>query len=110
MGRLGRFVAVLAGLLTAAVAYLLLPGGMPTILRLIMAIALAFVVARTIFSFFRKRSLAAAHPEKLAILDSAQMTKFSWRATTFQFANDDFARQFSLLNQSRLMDSSVGDQ
>lgn len=110
LARLGRFVAVLAGLLTLTVAYFLSPGGMPTILRLILAIALAVVVARAVLSFFRRRSLAAAHPEKLAILDSAQMTRFSWRATTFQFANDEFARQFTLLNQSRLMDSSNGDQ
>ena len=109
LGRLGRFIAVLIGLLTLIIAYILLPGGLPLILRLFMALALAVALGKVVLMFFRSRSLAAAHPEKLAILDAARMTEFSWRATTFRFNNDDFAQQFTSLNELKVMHDSTGD-
>ena len=109
MGRLGRFVAVLVGLLGLTLGYLVLPGGLPVVIRLMIAVALAVIAGRLIFAFFRRKSLAAAHPEKIAILDSARMTHFSWRATTFHFNNEDFARQVIQLNELRLMTQSNGD-
>ncbi len=110
LGRLGRFVSVLAGLLSLVIVYILSPGGMPVILRLIIALALGLVLGAVVLFFFRRRSLAAAHEEKLAILESARLTEFSWRATTFQFHNDEFAVAFVRLNESRVMNSSNGDQ
>jgi ABC-type uncharacterized transport system permease subunit len=82
---------------------------MPPVLRLIIALALSFVIGAVVLVFFRRRSLAAAHEEKLAILESARLTEFSWRATTFQFHNDEFAAAFALLNESRLMNNLNGD-
>ena len=109
LGRLGRFVAILAGLLVLVAGYILSPGGMPAILRLILALALSLVIGMVVLTIFRRRSLAAAHQEKLAILESARLIEFSWRATTFHFQNDEFAGAFVLLNESRLMNSSNGD-
>jgi len=109
MGRLGRFVAIFVGLLVLMVGYVVSPGGLPVVIRLMIAVALAVIAGRLVFAFFWHKSLAAAHPEKIAILDSARMTHFSWRATTFRFNNEDFARQFAQLNELRLMTHSNGD-
>jgi len=106
LGRLGRFVAALAAIVLLVPGLVLLPGGMPFLLRLLVAILLASLAGLLVLAYFRQRSLAAAHPEKLAILASAGMTHFSWRATTFHFDNDDFARRFSSLNESRLMEAA----
>ena len=106
MGRLGQFVAVIAVILALVVGYLISPDGMSLLLRLILAMVLATIVGLLVLAYFQRRSLAAAHPEKLAILDSAKMIDFSWRATTFHFDNDDFARRFVSVNESRLMEAA----
>jgi hypothetical protein len=49
--------------------------------------------------------LEAAKPEKKAILASAQMVEFSWRAATFEFENEDFSDGFLELNQEKLMEA-----
>lgn len=105
---MGRFLTVVSAFVVLVVGYLVTPGGMPTVLRVIIAIALALFAAKAVLTFFNRRSLAAALPEKLAILNSAKMVEFSWRATTFQFANNDFAQQFSSLNKSRQMENTNG--
>jgi hypothetical protein len=106
LGRLGRFVAVLAGVLVLAAGYLLLPSAISPLLRLAVALVLGSIAGLLVLAYFQRRSLAAAHAEKLAILDSVEMTDFSWRATTFRFANDDFARRFTSINESRLMEAA----
>lgn len=102
--RLGRFVAVLAAFLILLLGFVLLPGGMPLLLRLFIAVLLCVLAGLLVLTYFRQRSLAAARPEKRTILASARLTHFSWRATTFQFDNDDFARRFVSLNESQLME------
>lgn len=109
IGRLGQFVTIVVGLLALILGYVLSPSGFPVVIRLAIASVLAVIAGRVVFAFFRRKSLAAAHPEKLAILDSAQMTHFSWRATTFRFDNEEFARQFTQLNELRLMRHSNGE-
>jgi hypothetical protein len=37
------------------------------------------------------------------------MTHFSWRAATFSFDNEEFARRVMQLNEPRLMAHSNGD-
>lgn len=109
MGRLGRFVALLIGPLTWLLIYVLSPSGLSVVIRVMIAIVVAVIAARLVFAFFRRRSQAAAHPEKIAILDSARMTHFSWRAATFSFDNEEFARRVMQLNEPRLMAHSNGD-
>ncbi|UCG22893.1 MAG: hypothetical protein JSW55_12020 [Chloroflexota bacterium] len=109
MGRLGRFVAILVALLVLILGFVVLPSGLPVVIRVMIAAAVAVIAGRLIFAFFKRKSLAAAHPEKTTILDSARMTQFSWRATTFRFNNEDFAGQFMQLNESRLMPHSNGN-
>lgn len=104
LDRLGRFVAAVVAVVTLMLVFALLPGGMPLGLRLLVAFLLSLLAGILVLTYFRQRSAAAAHPEKRAILTSARMTHFSWRATTFLFDNDDFARHFASINESRLMD------
>jgi len=106
LGRLGRFVAVIAGVLALVAGYLLSPNGMSPLLRLVVALVLGSITGLSVLAYFQRRSLAAAHAEKLAIIDSAKMTDFSWRATTFRFDNDDFAQRFASINESRLMEAA----
>jgi hypothetical protein len=89
---------------------LLLPAGMPFLLRLLIAVTLSALAGLLLLAYFRRRSLAAASSDKLEILDSARLAHFSWRATTFQFENDDFARRFASLNEPRLMEVAGNDK
>lgn len=109
LGRLGRFAAIVIGLLALILGYVLSPSGMPVVIRLVIAVVLAVIAGRLIFTLFRRKSLAAAYPEKIAILDSARINHFSWRATTFCFENEEFADQFVQLNKLRLMKHPNGD-
>lgn len=104
LGRLGRFVAVLVAIVILLLGFVLLPGGTPLVLRLLIAVLLSVLAGLLVLAYFQQRSLASANPEKLAILASASLTHFSWRATTFHFENDDFARRFTSMNESRLME------
>ena len=106
LGRLGRFVAILAGILAAVIGYLISPDGISLLLRSVVALVLGSITGLLVLTYFQRRSLAAAHAEKLAILASARMTNFSWRATTFDFDNDDFAQRFATINESRLMEAA----
>jgi hypothetical protein len=106
LGRLGRFVAALAAIAILVLALVLLPGGMSLLLRLLIVVLLSLLAGLLVLAYFRRRSLAAAHQEKLDILASASLAHFSWRATTFHFDNDDFARRFASINQSQLMEAA----
>jgi hypothetical protein len=110
LGRLGRFLAALAAILVLFLGLLLLPAGMPFLLRLLIAVTLSALAGLLLLAYFRRRSLAAASSDKLEILDSARLAHFSWRATTFQFENDDFARRFASLNEPRLMEVAGNDK
>ncbi|MEM7113117.1 MAG: hypothetical protein AAF614_11840 [Chloroflexota bacterium] len=95
--------AVLA-LLTLAAVLMLTPVAMSFVLRLLTAVfAAAFLagLAWSILQYIRQR---AAAPEKKAVQNAAAIDNFSWRTTTFKFANEAFAERFRLLNESLLMD------
>jgi hypothetical protein len=104
LDRIGRFVSALLTIVTVILAFALLPGGLPFLLRLFIALLVAAFAGLLALAYFRRRSLAAAHPEKLDILASARISHFTWRATTFYFDNDDFSRRFASMNNSRLME------
>lgn len=104
LNRLGGVVSSLTAVIVFLAAILVLPGGFSFILRLAIAFALALIVALIILSYFRGKARAATLPEKRAILDSALMSDFSWRATTFEFTNEGFATRFENLNRSKLME------
>lgn len=102
--RIGRFVGLLAAILTLILAFALSPDGMLFVLRIFIAAVLSALAGLLLLSYFRRRSMSAAHQEKLAILASARLTHFSWRAATFRFDNENFARRFASMNESRLME------
>ncbi len=106
LGRLGRFVTAVVAAVTLVLVFALLPGGMPLGLRLLVAFLLSALAGLLVLTYFRQRSLDAAHPKKRAILASARMTHFSWRATTFHFDNDEFAQRFASINEPRLMEAA----
>lgn len=103
--RIGRLAAALAGIAILILSLLLTPNGLPFVLWLLVAIVLSIGTGLLVLAYFRKRSLVAANPEKLAILASVKMTHFSWRAATFEFDSDEFARRFESMNHSRLMEN-----
>jgi hypothetical protein len=102
--KLGLAATVTAGALAFILLLILLPAGLATLLRPLMALIVALAPAAAVYTYFKRAARAAARPAKRAILESARMVHFSWRATTFEFANDSFARQFAQLNRSLLMD------
>lgn len=102
--RLGLFVGSLVGLLVLMAVFFLFLTGLPIWLRLLTALFIAIIVSAGIMLIFRRIGLRAVLPEKRSILDSAQMVDFSWRATTFEFTNDDFAQRFGQLNEHQLME------
>jgi hypothetical protein len=102
--RIGRIASIGAPLLALLLVFLLLPDTLAPWLRLGAGLLLALFVFQILRAVFRRSSLKAARPEKLAILDSACMVDFSWRATTFEFGNEVFAERFSELNEPQLME------
>ena len=101
---MGRVVSIAAPLLVLLLVFALLPSGLSSWLRLGAGLLMAFVAFQILRNVFRRAIRKAALPEKLAILDSATMVDFSWRATTFEFENELFAERFSELNENQLME------
>lgn len=104
MQKLGRLNATLALFLMLAVTLLLTPAGVPLILRLLIALLVSLAVTQVVLLLFRRSGYKAALPEKKEIYDSAHIVDFSWRATTFEFANETFTEHFRRLNKPLLMD------
>jgi len=110
LGRIGLVAAVAAGLLIFIACLLILPSLIAIFslfhlwLRLILSVVLAIPVAFAVWQLFQRRSLREAKAIKLDVLNSARMTNFSWRATTFEFENDIFVERFNELNESNLME------
>jgi hypothetical protein len=102
--KLGRVATVTVAAVVFILLLILLPAGLAGIFRLLVALVAAPVPAAAVYAYFKRAAQAAARPAKRAILESAHMRRFSWRATTFEFANDSFAKQFAHLNKSLLMD------
>lgn len=91
-------------LLGLAVALLLTPPALSFGLRLLIALLVGGGLVALVLWAFRKPLANAALPEKQAIRQSVTINDFSWRATTFAFANDLFADRFVELNAPRLME------
>jgi hypothetical protein len=102
--KIGRLTMGGAALLVLILMLILLPAGLPFILRLVVALALALSAAAGVRLVFQRPLAQAARPEKQAILASAEVVHFSWRATTFRFGNEQFAQRFVDLNETLLME------
>jgi hypothetical protein len=102
--KVGRLATGTAAVLAAVLLLILLPSGLAGAFRLLVALLLALLPAAAVFTYFKRAAMAAARPAKKAVIESARMAHFSWRATTFEFTNDSFAQQFRQLNESLLMD------
>jgi hypothetical protein len=102
--RMGWLASGLVFLFTLAIVLLLTPAELQFMVRLFIALSLSLLTAVAIFLFFRRASLKVALPHKRAIYNSAHIANFSWRATTFEFANETFAERFRSLNEPLLME------
>lgn len=102
--KIGRLVCGLLFLLVFALGLLLTAAELGFILRLLIALSAAALVTTAVYLWFRRAQFRAARPEKKAIRESAGIVTFSWRATTFEFANETFRERFKALNESRLME------
>jgi hypothetical protein len=105
MQRMGWFFGALALFLGLIAFLLLLPGWLSFVPRLLLALVLAGGVGALVVFYFRRNSAKHARPEKLAVRNAAHLHDFSWRATTFAFENEDYARQFIELNSAKLLES-----
>jgi hypothetical protein len=103
--RLGRAAAVFTAIIVGLALFLLITAGLPLALRLALSLVAALLLSLAVWTFFKRRSQDAFRLEKKAILESARMTDFSWRATTFEFSNDVFAEGVAELNEPLLMES-----
>lgn len=101
--KLSWVMAVLTWMISLTVFLLLLPAGLPFVARFMLAVLLAAGLAVVAFDLGRRVAAQHARPEKQAILNSARLTRFSWRATTFEFTNPVFSERFSTLNEARLL-------
>ena len=102
--KIGWLVSVVLFLLVEAIALLLTPAGLGLGLRLLLAALVGLIPASLVFWLFRRASARAELPSKQAIRQSAAIANFSWRATTFEFDNENFAEQFRAMNEARLME------
>ena len=103
-GLTGRILAVVLGLAALFLAPYLIPTIVAFWLRVVIGIAVAILLAFISLRLCGLMSLRHADPEKIAILNAVKMDQFSWRATTFAFANEAYAEQFRELNEPYLMD------
>ena len=104
LGKLGWVTAVILFTLSLAVVLLLTPAEISWLLRLVVALVLGLMLAQLAWQLFRRAQLNAELPAKKSIRQSADITHFSWRATTFEFTNETFAKRFEEMNKSLLMD------
>lgn len=98
---------VIVAVLAFSVTLLFTPLAIPFILRLTIAILVAFLLGSLLWTLFQRVKQRAASPDKQAILTAATIDNFSWRTTTFKFANEPFAERFRLLNESLLMEQEA---
>lgn len=107
--RLARLAAGLTVIVLLLLSFLLLPAALPFLVRLLLALSVAGLAGAALYGYLRRTSLKQARPEKQAILAAAEMVDFSWRATTFAFADETFARRFAALNETRLVEGEIPD-
>ncbi|MCB8982811.1 MAG: hypothetical protein H6659_03210 [Ardenticatenaceae bacterium] len=104
--KIGWAVAGATAVILLALGLLLTPSGLAFWLRLLLGLVLGLGVGTAVLVYFRRRALQNALPAKQAILQSAQIETFSWRAVTFSFTNETFYERFRALNQPLLMEMS----
>lgn len=102
--KIGGVVSGVLLLLTAVLTFLLLPSALAFLLRALTALLVGGSLAWGVWAVFTRARQQAALPTKKAILNSAKMTAFSWRATVFEFSNDIFTERFKRLNEPNLME------
>lgn len=105
--KIGMLVGTAVFLITTAILLIATPAGLGFILRLLIALLIGGTLTFGVAAFFRRAISNAALPEKKAILQAAQIETFSWRATTFSFANDAFTERFVDINESLLMENQA---
>lgn len=102
--RMGWFFGAVSFLLGLVLFLLFLPGWLAFWPRLLMAAIIAGAAAAAVTLYIRRRSLEKARPEKIAVRNSARLADFSWRATTFEFEDEEFAGEFIELNKEKLLE------
>lgn len=90
--------------LLCALGWLLIPDGLGGGLRLLIAAGVAFLLTAVVHTLFQNKIKDAYLPEKQAVLASARISDFSWRATTFLFENETFTERFTQINEPLLME------
>lgn len=105
--KIGMLVGTAVFLITTAIILIATPPGLSFILRLLIALLIGGAFTFGVGILFRRAIRNAALPEKKAILQAAQIDTFSWRATTFSFANDAFTERFVDINESLLMENQA---
>jgi hypothetical protein len=102
--RLGRVASVAVFLLVAILAFILFNRLLPLLAGLFVSLAIGTMVGLGVRLYFRRIRAEAARPEKKAVLASAELLEFSWRAATFEFENEEFSDRVEELNQEKLME------
>lgn len=101
--RLSWIATAIAGILGALAVWFLVPIPLMTALRLVVALGLGAALAAVAWTWTRRNLDAKARPEKQTVLQSVRIVHFSWRAMTFEFANEAYAEAFTALNKKQLM-------
>lgn len=95
-----------AALLLFLAGLLLTPAGLGFWPRLAVGVVMGLGSGTAVLTLLRPLSQRRALPTKQAILAAAQISDFSWRATTFSFSNETFAERFRDLNEALLIEPS----
>jgi hypothetical protein len=103
MRSFGRLGSIVGGLLVLIFLFIILPKGLTIPWRVLFATVSSLAFGAVIYFYFESKRSQGARPKKKAILSSATMSNFSWRAATFEFSNESFARHFEELNRPNLM-------
>lgn len=101
--RLTQLLAVAGLVAGAALGWWLVPAAWMPIIHLAAALTGGLLLAASIWTWGRRGLPRLARPEKQAAREAVRIVDFSWRAMTFAFSQDDYAREFSALNKNRLM-------
>jgi ABC-type Fe3+-siderophore transport system permease subunit len=105
MRSFGRLGSIVGGLLMLIFLFIILPKGLTIPWRILFATVSSLAIGAIIYFYFERRRSQGARPKKKAILSSAAMSNFSWRAATFEFSNESFAKEFKELNRPNLMET-----
>ena len=102
--KLRTIVSGAALVITLLAIFIALPPDLPVLLRFLAALAGAVFVTAVVIALFQHQIKETYLPEKQAVLQAAQIENFSWRATTFSFANELFRQRFVEMNEPLLME------